>query len=209
MQRLSKQVGISLVEILIGMAIGIAALTAVASVLGYGIGVNANLLSSSRVNEESSNILSLIQRDIRRAGYSGDTLAMLEDPEANPSPFADTIVLSAYPDETANSCILFSYDANNNGTIETGINGESFGYRLKDNVAEIRQGDLTCIDEGWLALSDEDVVLINGLTFTLSQTFEGGVPTTAITINLLAELASDSDVSRQFTTEVLVRNYDG
>lgn len=209
MRRIAQQRGISLIEVMIGLALGIGALTSVASLVGYGIGVNANLLSSSRVNEESSNVLSLIVRDIRRIGYSGDTVAMLSDPEANPSPFSNSLLVSSFPGEAANSCILFSYDANNNGTLESGVNGENFGYRLRDSQIEIRRGDQTCEEDDWLALTDPDTVMIEGLTFIIGQTLQGGIPTTSITVNLQAELTTNENVSRQFTTQVLVRNYAG
>ncbi|WP_414828005.1 prepilin-type N-terminal cleavage/methylation domain-containing protein [Alteromonas sp. H39] len=209
MRTISKQKGLTLIEVLLGMALGVAALTAVTSLVGYGIGVNANLIASSRVNEETSNVLSLMVRDIRRAGYSGDTLDMLSDPAANPSPFADSITISALAGEAANSCILFSYDANNNGVLDGGANGENFGYRLRENTVEIRQGVATCEENGWLTLTDPDVVSIDALTFVMGQTIENGIPTTTITLNMQAELVTNDDVSRQFTTEILVRNYDG
>lgn len=209
MRSINRQTGLTLIEVLLGMALGVAALTAVTSLVGYGIGVNANLISSSRVNEETANVLSLMVRDIRRAGYSGDTVDMLGDPAANPSPFAGSLALGAFPGEAANSCILFSYDANDNGVLDGGVNGENFGYRLRENTVEIRQGDASCIDNGWLALTDADVVSIEALTFLIGQTLDNGIPTTAITLNMQAELATNNDVSRQFTTEILVRNYDG
>lgn len=209
MRSIKRQAGLTLIEVLLGMALGVAALTAVTSLVGYGIGVNANLISSSRVNEETSNVLSLMVRDIRRAGYSGDTVDMLSDPAANPSPFADSLTLGAFAGEAANSCILFSYDANNNGVLDGGANGENFGYRLRANAIEIRQGDANCEEDGWLALTDADVVTIDVLNFVMGQTIENSIPTTAITLNMQAELVTNEDVSRQFTTEILVRNYDG
>lgn len=209
MRSITKQSGLTLIEVLLGMALGVAALTAVTSLVGYGIGVNANLIASSRVNEETSNVLSLMVRDIRRAGYSGDTVNMLSDPALNPSPFSDSIAIGAFAGEPANSCIVFSYDANNNGVVDGGANGENFGFRLRDNSVEIRQGAAGCEDNGWLALTDTDVVTIDVLTFVQGQTIENGIPTTTITLNMQAELVANDDISRQFTTEILVRNYDG
>ncbi len=209
MRKLTSQHGFTLVELMIGMALGVAALTALGSLVGYGVGVNVNLLKSARVNEESSMVLSLLQRDIRRAGYSGDTVAMLTDPTTNPSDFSDSLVISAYTGEAAGSCILFSYDANDNGVLDTTGNSENFGYRLRGQTVEMRQSNLSCTQDGWLPLTDSDIVQIQGLSFTMGQTLSNNIPTTSITINLQAELAANTDISRQFTTEVLVRNYDG
>ncbi|NDW22895.1 prepilin-type N-terminal cleavage/methylation domain-containing protein [Alteromonas hispanica] len=204
-----EQSGFSLVELLIGMALGITALSALSSLVGTGIGVNANLLSGARVNEEASNIMSLLVRDIKRAGYSGATTSMVQDPSNNPSPFADSIELSAHPGEAINSCILFSYDANNNGIFDAGADGDNFGYRLKNNTIEIRVNDAECDGAGWLPLTDPSTVVITALSFAVNQTVANEIPTTIVRINLQAEHANDENVSRQYTMQALVRNYDG
>ncbi|MCU7555724.1 prepilin cleavage protein [Alteromonas sp. ASW11-19] len=209
MRQLKWQNGASLTELLIGMALGTAALASMASLVGYGIGVNANLLNSSRLNEEASSIFLLIEREVRRAGFSGDTINMLQDPAANPSPFANSITVSAFPGEDPNSCILFRYDANNNGVFDGGNNGENFGFRLREDQVEMRVGDLDCEALGWIALSDIDVVSIQSLSFMPVQSINGGVPTTSINTLMEAEILSDEKVSRRFESQTLVRNYDG
>ena len=201
---LSKQQGFSLPEIILGLGLGVAALAAITSVVGYGIGVNANLIASARLNEEVSNVFSLMQRDIRRAGYFGGTIAQVTDPDTVVNPFAGLLTTSAYAGEAANSCITFAYDLDNDGTLDA---NEQFGYRLKDEVLEMRQNALLCTDDNWLALTDDSVVEITGMTFTVNSVVSGGVTTTSVDINLQAELDANANISRQYATTLVVRNY--
>ena len=203
-----NQKGATLIEMMIAMTLGLASLATVASIVGYGIGVNGKLLASSRLNEEINDIGSLLTRDIKRAGYSADTTAMVTDPVASPSPFANSVVVSAHPDEDANSCIIYAYDRNENGVLDTVGTNENFGFRLRDNAVEIRIGGAACVDGGWQNLTDTDMVSITALNFNLNQTTFNGVVSTQVNIFIQGELASDSDFTRQFNTSFMVRNYD-
>lgn len=207
MRRITQQQGLSLFELLIGMALASVALTGLASLVGFGIGMNANMVTSSTLNEESYAVLQLMQRDIRRAGYSGDTLNMVTDPEANPSPFVDTITTGAYTDEVANSCILFSYDANDNGTLDAPA--EQFGYRLRDNNLEMRQGGQLCTEENWAQITDSGRSIVQALEFDVVQDVENDIPVTVVTLTLIVESAVDDTISRRYTRTFMVENHDG
>ncbi|HAU92419.1 MAG TPA: prepilin cleavage protein, partial [Alteromonas sp.] len=54
------QGGYSLIEIMIAMTLAVGSLAAVSSLVGYGVGVNGNLLNSARLNEELGNVYALI-----------------------------------------------------------------------------------------------------------------------------------------------------
>ena len=203
-----QQRGASLVELMIAMALGLAALAAMTSLVGYGIGMNARLLANSRLNEEVNAIGQLLTRDIKRAGYNADTIAMVTDPAASPSLFANSLVVSELPGEAANSCLIFAYDRNSNGLVDTVGTNENFGFRLNDGAVEIRIGGAACADLGWQSLSDTSVVNITDLTFTLNQTTSNSVISTQVDIFLQGELTRNDNFSRQFSANFLVRNYD-
>ena len=203
-----KQRGASLVELMVAMALGITSLAAVTSLVGYGIGMNAKLLANSRLNEEVNAIGQLLIRDIKRAGYTADTIAMVSDPVASPSLFANSIAVSEYPGEDANSCLIFSYDRNSNGVIDTVGTNENFGYRLNNGAIEIRIGGAACTATGWQNLSDTSVVNITDLTFTVNQTTLNNVISTQVDIFLQGELTNNNGFSRQYSSSLLVRNYD-
>lgn len=208
MLKLKRQSGYTLIEIMIAMTLAIGSLAAVSSLVGYGIGVNGNLLNSARLNEELGNVYSLVMSDLRRTGYSGSTVAMVTDPQANPSPFNSSITVSEFAGEVANSCILFSYDSNDNGVLDNAAPDENFGYRLRNGTVEIRRNAGTCVDAGWEDLTDSDVINVTLLTFTVNQTVDNGITTTAISVVLNGELVSNNSFSREYRSVLVVRNYD-
>ncbi|MFT4937093.1 MAG: prepilin peptidase dependent protein B [Paraglaciecola sp.] len=205
---LKVPLGASLIEMMITMTLGLVSLSTVASLVGYGVGVNAKLLENSRLSQEVMAIGSLLSRDLRRAGYSASTAAMVSDPTNFPSVFSNSIAVSAYPDEASNSCIVFAYDRNGNGILDTIDGNENFGFRLKDGAVEIRIDGASCVDNGWENLSDDQVLEITQLTFVLNQTIDNAVVSTWLSISLQGELSKNNQLSRQFTSSFMVRNYD-
>lgn len=204
----TRQLGATLVEVMISMAVGLASLSAVASLVGYGIGVNAKLLSNARLSEELSVVNGLMIRDIKRAGFNGNTVAMVTDPVASPSAFNSSVVLSEYPGEIANSCIMFAYDANGNGALDALGTNENFGFRLRADQVEMRIDGLSCTEDGWAPLTEPEVVTITSLVFNLNQQAENNITSTNVTIALEGELTSNNTYSRQYSFSFLIRNYD-
>jgi prepilin peptidase dependent protein B len=66
---LKKHYGNSLVELMISMTLGLASITAMASLVGQGIGLNASLLATSRLEEEMNAVVAVVSHDLKRAGY--------------------------------------------------------------------------------------------------------------------------------------------
>ncbi|MDP5040076.1 MAG: prepilin peptidase dependent protein B [Paraglaciecola sp.] len=208
LNRLLYQTGTSLVELMISMAIGFASLTAMASLVGHGIGLNSQLMAKSRLDEEVNAVAALMIRDIKRAGYDGNIAIVVNDPNQFVSVFDNSLAVYSYPGEAASSCVEFSYDRNQNGVLDVVSGNENFGYRLKDNAIEIRIDGLSCEAGGWHDLTDPDIIKVSHLKFVLQQQNNHGVNTHRIAIELQAELKSDSSVSKRFSTSFLVKNYD-
>lgn len=203
-----KQRGASLVELMIAMVLGIASLSMLASVTGYGVGTNANLLSQSRLTEELRAALFLIKREVRRAGINGDALERVQDPVANPSNFANSIVLGAYPGEDASSCILFTYDSNLDGVLDVGGTNESYGFRLRDGAIEVRQAGAGCEEDGWQDLTDSQMIEITELTFSMAQTVNNQVTSYEIDIDMIGRIRANPQFNRHYQENLLVRAYD-
>ena len=68
-----KQYGNSLVELMISMTLGLASITAMASLVGHGIALNTSLLAKSRLVEEINAVAAVISHDLKRAGYYAHT----------------------------------------------------------------------------------------------------------------------------------------
>mgnify|MGYP000998711217 FL=1 len=116
---------------------------------------------------------------------------MVSDPDANLSPFIDSISVSEYPGETAQSCLVFSYDSNDNGMLDQASPNEHFGYRLLDGTVEIRRNSLDCTSNGWEDLTDSNVVRVTSLRFSINQTVQQGISSTSVTVFLSGELSAN------------------
>lgn len=203
-----KQYGNSLVELMISMTLGLASITAMASLVGHGIGLNASLLATSRLEEEINAVVAVISHDLRRAGYYALTNDMVKTPSTSPNPFDGSLVVAAYSSELADSCINFAYDRNKNGLLDTSPRNEKYGFRLRDRAVEIRLKGADCDQSGWHDLTDPKVVQVTTLKFTVEQTTVQQVTQTRVNIMLQARLKKYPEISRNINTSVLIENYE-
>ena len=190
MRRRNEQRGVTIVELLIGMVVGIL-------VIGGGITVYVNSVQSSnqalrasKLNQEMSSLLLIMSNDIRRAGYWA-TLVTTEA-ELNPFNAAGATALTVRNDMTANavqpptgqgSCILYSYDAtyvpgNIPGTVDA---TDLFGFRLNGTTVQMRQTGTvdgtscvggtcnSCTNGVWQDVTDANLVEVTNLTFDLAN----------------------------------------
>lgn len=202
-----SQLGTSLVELMISMAIGFSALSAMASLVGHGVGLNSQLLAKSRLDEEINGIVELLVNDIKRAGYDAATFDIVSDPNLKQSAFTNSLFVTHYPSEAANSCIEFAYDRNHNGILDTANTNENYGYRLKDDAIEIRLDGLTCGVNGWHDLSDPQLVKVTTLEFVVHSQASAQVMAKRIELTIEAELRSYPFISKRIHTTFLIHNY--
>lgn len=205
----NKQKGLTLIELLISMALGMVAISGLVSFIGYGLGVNATAINKSKLSEETETIMDFVASEVMRAGYSGNTIATVQDPTANPSLFKNSIVVSRHPDEALNTCILFNYDFDSDGPVDSvGVN-EEFGFRLRSGEVQIRQlGALCNSDTNWSAINNVQTTDINALTFILSPLEVRGVTRNQIDINIQSQSKTSTRFTTNLTRNFIVRNYD-
>lgn len=204
----TKQLGNSLVELMIAMTLGLASITAMASLVGHGIALNSNLLAKSRLDEEVNAVVAVLSHDLKRAGFYAHTDQLVKNPTTVSNPFDNSIKVSAYPSETPSSCINFAYDRNQNGTRDTSPSNENYGYRLKDKAIEIRLDGANCDESGWHDLTDPKVVQVVVFELTIEQTTVQQIIQTRVNIDLQARLKKHPEISRRVTTTVAIENYE-
>ena len=242
-----NQKGLNIVELMVGTLVGLLVITGVMTVYLSAVKSSADTLKAAKLNQELNAAMSLMVRDIRRAGYyEGVAAADLTNPYmvstgANPT----NLDIKA----TNGPCILYTYDRDGTGTTADTAT-EFFGFRLNNNAIEIRTGagDKTnsCTNGTWAAITDNSIITINTLTFTtehskclnsssaadpqanwsittttstsfpcrdltgtgyvLPTTGDVLVETRHITIQIDAELTSDSVVSKSLQESTRVRN---
>jgi type II secretory pathway component PulJ len=168
------------------MTIGVLVLTGLSAVYLLSVRGAATNMQIVRLNQELRAVMELMSREIRRAGY------WQPPPGADPAdnPFQATaggivtdLRIGAASEEASASCITFTYDANDNGSIGAcsqcapsggpfnaapydRTNVEMFGFRLRNNAVQMRRqisgpGDSTfgCDSGRWEALTTGEVRL--------------------------------------------------
>jgi prepilin peptidase dependent protein B len=166
---LNRQQGLTLVELMIGIAIGMMAIAAVSGIYQITAIHSRKQLAYAHLYSTLQHILTLLEADIRRSGYRRyrpgvDRIA--DNPFQLPQ---NDLRVGAYPDEPGASCLLLAYDVDDDGKVGIGAcrssdcpawsdedNVEQFGYRLRDGALQMRAsgGRYACDESGWQALTE-------------------------------------------------------
>lgn len=210
--RLPAQRGLTLVELMIGLALGLFIVTATLGLIASqwreqrGLGVEARLMQDLRSASD------IVVRDLRRAGHWGAASAGLPQPGAL-APAANPYAAMA-PASAASDAIAFRYsrDEHENGVVDA---REEFGLRLRNGVVELLLGA-----GNWQALTDAGTLTVTAFRI---------VPTLrelelsdhcadcdaacgprqqirSVVVTLAARSVADPTVTRTLTSEVRVRN---
>jgi type IV pilus assembly protein PilW len=190
MMKLKKQNGLTLVEVLVGLAIGVIVIGGGLSIYVSSVRSGNETLLASKLNQEMGALMLVMSNDIRRAGYWGTALAARAD--QNPFNLAGSTELVVIDDMASDvvqpptgqgSCITYTYDAtylpgNAAGVVES---TDLFGFRLNGTVVQMRQEGTvdgadcvggtcsSCANGVWQDVTDPDVIEITELVFDLSD----------------------------------------
>jgi len=156
--------GLSIMELLIGMAIGLFILSGSLSLFATQIASSRRLGLETRFNQDLRATLDLMTRDLRRGAYWGNALAGTSLAQHNP--YA-AITLTPVMDPRQ---ILYSYarDPTENSSLDS---NEVFGFRLAGGAIQMCFGGSsasTC--NNWQTLSNTDILTISKFSITPTQT---------------------------------------
>ena len=173
--------GFSLTELMVGSAVGLLVIAGALQLYLVNLGATADNLRLSRLNQELRATLGLLRNDLRRTGYWA-----IEPGAGNPAdnPFqaggVDLRVGQA-SGEAADSCVLYSYDANGDRLVGVGPSGtaglhtsnanlEQFGFRLRNGQVQMRNGGsaFDCASGSWQAVTDTDTE-VTEFDFVIAQ----------------------------------------
>lgn len=200
----AKQQGLSIVELMITITLGLLLMAALTAVFANTLGVNSRSLKLSQVHEEATAVMGLMVGELRRTGYRGDAAELVYDPANASTAFNNTIVVSQFTGEQANSCILFSYDEDADGVHDG--SSENMGFRVRDSQIQRRQASAGCDGGGWQNLTSSDMLVVTNLQFTLTEQMVELVNEQRVTIALEVAMPSDAEITRTLTSEVVIRN---
>ena len=207
-----KQAGLSLVELMIGLALGLFVTVVMLALVTGHLRENRSLLLEARLTHDLHAAAELVARDLRRAGY----WAAAERGIAAPTGPAPRI--NPYTEMTPSTSALsfrFSRDAVENHQVD---DDDQFGFRLHDAALQMQLGA-----GNWQSLTDATALVVTRFSLT-PQNAElplgqfcakpcppstAGCPTQQIrrvVVDIAARSTSDAQVERSVRSEVRLRN---
>ena len=190
---LKKQSGLTLIELMVGIVIG---LIVVAGGISFYVATIKGSTYTHRITnltQESSAIMQLMTNELRRVGY-GVTAGNLAVPNA--------------------SCVLYVYDANDDGDIDAGDN-EHHGFKrsVTNGVGRVEMKTVgtsmaDCAAGTWVTLSDEDTIDITTFTVANSVTNLTGVDVRHVTLTLDSESQIDAAINKLESIQIHLRNHN-
>lgn len=209
-----KQRGYSLLELLIGLGVGVFLLAGGVLIYTHIMKSFYDLLNVIQLDQQLRSAMEVMVTEIRRAGYSANSVNDINS-GVNTNPFMASGADIISPSST---CILFTYDYDSSGLLPS-LNATNydkrFGYRLTGNTLQARaltDSVFNCASGNWIDITDTNLVNISNLTFTLTPTvitLDNGVSTLTMrnaTISLTGSLINDASVTRTIVENVRVRN---
>ena len=211
--------GLSIVELLIGMAIGLFILSGSLSLFATQITSSRRLGLETRFNQDLRATLDLMTRDLRRGAYWGNALAGTGIAQRNP--YAAVILTP----ETDAHQILYSYtrDLSENSSLDS---NEVFGFRLAGGAIQMCLGGSSASScTNWQTLSNTDILIVSQFSIVPTETeidvrAACAIPCTDTaeaptcpriqvrhyTLTLTGRSTSDAALSRTLRSQVRVRN---
>jgi prepilin peptidase dependent protein B len=218
----NKQVGFTLIELLLASALGVIVLGGILSVFATTVKFNADNLQMMRLNQELRGVMSLISRDLRRAGYFNSVTST--------ATYVDVFGGADTGTYGYNDCVYFAYDIDADGAVE---DSDFVAYKLQ--ASEIRQGTgnsataatFNCTTEvAWQSITEYDAardrsdVQITRLEFipectigdgaVLPDTFTcgggGDISVRNIEVTITGQITTGETVTRTLTETIKLRN---
>ena len=155
--------GMSIVELLIGVAIGLFILAGASAMFVSNVTNSRRLLIEARINQDLRATMDLVTRDLRRGGYWGNsltgTLASGSTSVTQANPYSSVAM-------TGSSQVDYAYtrDATENNALDAGT--EQFGFRLDTTTRAIQMR----LGGTWQTLTNTDILSIRDTGFTITPT---------------------------------------
>ena len=148
----------SIVELLVGLAIGLFIVATGLTLLTGNLRENRSLLLEARLMQDLRSAADMVARDLRRAGYWSDAEAGVWQRGA--SSVAANPYTAVSPSAAASDAVSFRFsrDATENNSLDS---NEQFGFRLRAGVLEMLLGS-----GNWQAMTDANTMLVTAFSVT-------------------------------------------
>lgn len=148
------QVGLSLVELLVGVAVGLFVVAGATALVGSQLGDNRRLIVETQLQQDLRAAADIISRDLRRAGHWADSsnfVLALGAGSAGKNPYS---VITPSVSGTTSDSTTYSY---RRGPGQTG----PYGFRLTGTVIQTQLAGA-----GWTDLTDSRVLEVTSFEVT-------------------------------------------
>jgi prepilin peptidase dependent protein B len=221
-----RQRGLSIVELMIGVAIGLFVVAAASMLVVTQLSDSRRLTLETQVQQDLRATADIITRELRRAGHWGKARDGVAQP-GNVNPYravkkADGTTFdnsSAFADDEVSSGVQMSYSRSGDETAENNMvdPAEQLGFMLNNGIIRTRLGN-----GGWQDLTDGNT--LNVTTFTLTMNVQPvwlecpkpcpnplvecrpQLQVRDITIDITGRAAHDTSVERSLRSTVRLRN---
>jgi prepilin peptidase dependent protein B len=151
----SRQRGLSVIELLVGVAIGMFIVGGAIKLFVDVLGNNRRLLVEARVNQDLRAAADIVARDLRRSGYWRNSMSGVPVAAATPAsnPYGNVTFAATSVD--------YAYDKDGNASVSV---AEQTGFRLTGSVIEMQLGG------SWQAITDSQSVQVTNFSITNSAT---------------------------------------
>jgi type IV pilus assembly protein PilW len=161
--RSGRQRGLSIVELMVGVAVGLFVVAGATVVVSNQLGDNRRLMLETQIQQDMRAAADLITRDIRRSGYWGSAETGIWHAGAvavasNPYTPLDYVTNGA-----AASAVRFSYSR---GAVENNLVDDATdrsGFQLSNGVIQMYVGG------AWQALTDGNTLRVTNFQVTLNN----------------------------------------
>jgi prepilin peptidase dependent protein B len=210
--------GLSLVELLVGITLGIFLIGGAMTMLMTNLTGSQKLLIEARVNQDLRAVVDLIARDLKRSGYWGNSISgaftSSSSTNATSNPYSSITCTSCITGTSTTSQLVYGYtkDSTENNTLDS---NEQFGFRLSSNKIQMQTASGT-----WQDVTDPNILSITALTILETKTSinvsaacvntpSSNLPSANVRkydITVTGQAVSDSSVVRTLQTTVRIRN---
>ncbi len=146
-----RQRGLSLVELMIGLALGLLVVAGGMALMVAQVRTHRALLIETRLEQDLHTATDIIARDLRRAGYWAGAAENMRRTSVNPY-----IGMSSNDDSSGAAVFLYSRDGIEDGVIDS---QEQFAFRLRDGALQMRLGAGT-----WQSLTDSSTMAVTAFS---------------------------------------------
>ncbi|MFW9610716.1 MAG: type II secretion system protein J [Fluviibacter sp.] len=198
-----NEAGISLLETLIAMALGLLVLAGVLQLTNQLVAGNTAMIQVTRLEQDTRTVIDIIVQDLRRAGHFPEAGSELGDMHRflQNQPTAPLIDGEAMRTGKAGASIAYAYRETDGKLIQA-----RFAHDAKAGTVQMHTGSASAPE----TITDPAFMVVAALSFqpTLAVANAGSmsVEQTTVEVRIVTRLKSDPTVERQLVDQVVLRN---